>query len=132
MELKTIRVVGPEEAGGYVVINESDFDENVHALYVESEAPKPPVAPTREGLDEALAQLPADYTDPEYVVSHMRRHFGDLFRAEDESRIRELVVAQKPVSAADLKAALDAKGIAYKGNASKADLQALLDAAPQA
>lgn len=33
------------------------------------------------------------------------------------------------VTAADLKAALTAKGIAFKANASKADLQALLDAA---
>lgn len=132
MELKTIRVVGPEEAGGYVVINESDFDESVHTLYVEAEAPVVPPAITREALDAALAQLPADYTDPEYVLTHMRSHFGDLFTAEDEAKVRELVIAQKPVSAADLKAALDAKGIAYKGNASKAELQALLDAAPQA
>lgn len=33
------------------------------------------------------------------------------------------------VTAAELKAALDAKGIAYRGNASKAELQALLDGA---
>lgn len=33
------------------------------------------------------------------------------------------------VTAAELKAALDAKGISYRGNASKAELQGLLDAA---
>lgn len=36
---------------------------------------------------------------------------------------------QKSLTAAEIKAALDAKGITYKGNASKADLQALLDGA---
>jgi hypothetical protein len=36
---------------------------------------------------------------------------------------------QKSMTAADIKAALDAKGITYKGNASKTDLQALLDGA---
>lgn len=35
-------------------------------------------------------------------------------------------------TAAELKAALTEKGIAFKSNASKADLQALLDAAPAA
>ncbi|RZJ12067.1 MAG: hypothetical protein EOP39_04575 [Rubrivivax sp.] len=35
----------------------------------------------------------------------------------------------QPLTAAQLKEALIAKGIAFKGNASKADLQALLDAA---
>ena len=38
----------------------------------------------------------------------------------------------KAPSAAELKAALDEKAITYKPNASKAELQALLDAAPQA
>ncbi len=36
----------------------------------------------------------------------------------------------KAMTAADLKEALTAKGIEFRGNASKADLQALLDGAP--
>lgn len=36
----------------------------------------------------------------------------------------------KSKTAAELKEALTAKGIEFKGNASKADLQALLDGAP--
>ena len=75
MEIKTVRVVGPEEAGGFVVINESDFDEKVHELYVEPQA-------------------------------------GAL-------------------KVAELKALLDAKGIKYEPTAKKAELQALLDAAPK-
>jgi hypothetical protein len=38
----------------------------------------------------------------------------------------------KAMTAAELKEALTAKGIEFKGNASKADLQALLDGAPAA
>ena len=36
----------------------------------------------------------------------------------------------KPMTAAELKEALTVKGIEFKGNASKTDLQALLDGAP--
>lgn len=49
--------------------------------------------PTRSELDEALAALPDDHTDPEYVVNGMRSHFGDLFTADDEAKVRELVKA---------------------------------------
>jgi hypothetical protein len=40
--------------------------------------------------------------------------------------------SEKPKTAAELKEALTAKGIDFKGNASKADLQALLDGAAAA
>lgn len=50
----------------------------------------PPV--TREALDQSLAGLPGDNTDPEYVVGAMRSHFGELFTAADEAKVRELVV----------------------------------------
>jgi hypothetical protein len=51
-------------------------------------------AKTRENLDKALAALPGEYTDPEFVVSGMREFFGDLFTDADEARVRELVVAK--------------------------------------
>lgn len=50
-------------------------------------------SPNREQLDEALDALPGAYTDAELVVSGMRSHFGDLFSAADEARVRELVKA---------------------------------------
>lgn len=56
-------------------------------------AQKAPVV-TREELDAALATLPDDYTDPDYVVKAMRSHFGDLFTEADEAKVRELVVAK--------------------------------------
>lgn len=49
-------------------------------------------APTREDLDAAIASLPGDQTDPDYVVNAMRSHFGDLFTAGDELMVRETVV----------------------------------------
>ena len=54
-------------------------------------AVKVPQRSLREELDEALAQLPGEYDDPEYVVEGMRSHFGGTFTAEDEKRVRELV-----------------------------------------
>ncbi|WP_055134588.1 HeH/LEM domain-containing protein [Pseudomonas mediterranea] len=92
------------------------------------------ISPTREELDSALSALPGDHTNPEYVIKHMRTHFGELFTDGDESLVRERVKesAKKPsdgLKVDDLKAALDAKGIAYLASASKPDLQKLLDEA---
>lgn len=75
--LPTVQIVSPvsnDNPLGFVVINESDFDADVH----------------------------------------------ELVGAEPEVGM----------TAKELKAALTARGIEFKSNASKADLQALLDAAP--
>lgn len=53
---------------------------------------KEPVV-TRDELDKALAALPGDHTGPDYVVNGMRGHFGALFTADDEAKVRELVKA---------------------------------------
>lgn len=45
----------------------------------------------RMHLDHALAQLPGDQTDPEYVVRMMRSFYGDLFTDADELLVRDLV-----------------------------------------
>lgn len=50
--------------------------------------------PIRADLDKALSELPGDQTDSEYVVKAMSAHFGELFTAEDEAKVRELVKAQ--------------------------------------
>lgn len=49
--------------------------------------------PPRAYLDAALAALPGDYTDADYVVTQMSNHFGDLFTADDEAAVRAAVVA---------------------------------------
>lgn len=56
---------------------------------------KEPTGPavTREVLDSALAELPGDQTNPDYVVAAMRQHFGELFTEADEALIRTKVVA---------------------------------------
>lgn len=51
-------------------------------------------APTRADLDAAIAGLPGDQVDPDYVVTAMRSHFGDLFTAGDELMVREAVIAK--------------------------------------
>lgn len=88
---------------------------------------------SREALDAALASLPGNQTDADYVVRAMRSYFGDVFSADDEAKVHEAVkpVARKPsdgLKVEDLKAALAEKGIAIPdGITLKADLAALLD-----
>lgn len=52
----------------------------------------PSIADGRAALDSALRELPGEYDDPDYVVGAMRSHFGDIFTASDEAKVRELVV----------------------------------------
>jgi hypothetical protein len=107
----------------------------------------PPV-PTREQLDAALQNDLAGQTDPDYVVRAMRAHFGALFTDADEARVRDAVKpagagagsnatlrtgkASDGLTVGQLKAALDAAGIAYPADAKKPALAALLDEAPAA
>lgn len=58
----------------------------------DAKGPAEPKPPTREDLDAALRALPGDQNDPEYVVSSMRRHFGELFTADDETKVRLTVI----------------------------------------
>lgn len=46
-------------------------------------------APTREELDQAIAELPGDTTGAGVAISALRAHFGDLFTAEDEAKVSE-------------------------------------------
>jgi len=59
----------------------------------------------------------------EEVLAYERQHFSRAARgdAEDPSK------SESKLTVADLKAALDAKGINYETTAKKAELQALLD-----
>ena len=50
-----------------------------------------PVDDARAELDAALDGLPGDQNNQDYVVGAMRSHFGDLFTADDEAKVRELV-----------------------------------------
>lgn len=90
-------------------------------------------APTRDALDTALAELPGGNTNPDYVVGAMRSYFGELFTADDEARVRDVVkqVAAKPsdgLTIEEIKAALAGKSIAIPdGVTRKAELAALLD-----
>jgi len=57
----------------------------------------PDQAPTRENLDAQLALLPGTYTDPDYVVNGMRAHYGEVFTADDEVKVRDLVKPAPPM-----------------------------------
>lgn len=88
----------------------------------------------RANLDAALADLPGENKDPDYVVRAMREFFGALFTDSDEAKVRELVVSPggKPsdgLTVAQLKEALDGKKIAIPEGAKKQDLADLLDGA---
>lgn len=37
----TIKIVGNESQGGFVIINKEDFDDDIHELYVEGKAATP-------------------------------------------------------------------------------------------
>lgn len=50
--------------------------------------------PARADLDAALSKLPDGNTDADYVVRAMGAHFGDLFTAADEAKVRDLVKPQ--------------------------------------
>lgn len=50
-------------------------------------------ATARAELDKALAELPGENTDPDYVVGAMRAHFKGMFTDEDEAKVREIVKA---------------------------------------
>lgn len=79
------------KAGDLVEVAENEARNLLHrarAELVEDDGP------TRTQLDLALAALPGDQTDVEYVVNGMRSHFGDLFTDEDEAAVRELVKAK--------------------------------------
>lgn len=52
--------------------------------------------PTRADLDAALATLPGEEKDPDYVVRAMRSHFGAVFTEADEAKVRDLV--KKPAT----------------------------------
>ena len=84
-------------------------------------------AAVRAELDKALAGLPGENDDPDYVVGAMRSHFKGVFTDDDEAKVRELVKAPggtpegqpaseptatpeaAPVAAADDKPAAEAK-----------------------
>ena len=89
---------------------------------------------SRTALDSALAALPGEQSDPDYVVGSMRSHFGDLFTQEDEDLVRELVKVpvKKPshgLRIDDIKAKLVEKNIDFDQDAERGELAKLLDEA---
>lgn len=74
------------------------IDGGMAVLHSESSvAAVDPAIAKRAGLDAAIARLPEDYTDPDYVVNGMRFHYGDTFTDADEAKVRELVKRPVPL-----------------------------------
>lgn len=55
----------------------------------------------RKELEAAIAALPGDYTDADYVVEGMQAHYGDLFTTSDEAIVRDRVKPPAPAKVAD-------------------------------
>ncbi|MEN7529334.1 hypothetical protein [Cupriavidus sp. DL-D2] len=123
-----IKFKAPDPRGGTVVQMDSSrgqhFIDTGAAVLVKEDDHRSAAA--RAELDKALAELPGENDDPEYVVGAMRSHFKGLFTDEDEAKVRELVKVPAgapegqpasesaaadaaPVAAADEKPAAEAK-----------------------
>jgi hypothetical protein len=114
MFAKTVRIATKptlENPLGFVIINETDFDEKKgHELFVAPEPPPPLLPPEkseesqvedvlRAEIDGIVEDLPGEYSDPDYVVNAMRVRFGENFTAEDEAAVRRRVIPGNPPAA---------------------------------
>lgn len=90
-----IKFKAPDPRAGTVVQMDSSrgqhFIDTGAAVLVKDDDHRSAVA--RAELDKALAGLPGDNTDPDYVVGAMRSHFKGMFNDDDEAKVRELVKA---------------------------------------
>lgn len=59
----------------------------------------------RAELDKAIAGLPGENTDADYVVRAMRSHFGAVFTDADEAKVREVVILPRAAVPAQTAAA---------------------------
>lgn len=118
-----------------VTADRSNAAESVPKVTLKSDQVKNEVQPTatREQLDKAIAELPGDQTNPDYVVGAMRDFFKDVFTDDDEAKIRELVIAppkkaSEGLTVPQLRDALAVKKIEIPaGMTKKEDLANLLD-----
>lgn len=82
-----------EESGAQPQLGTGEEVTSAQAQQDGTVAEGPAHAPlTREDVDKAIAELPGDFTleGPDYVVTGMRSFFGELFTADDETRVREI------------------------------------------
>lgn len=90
-----IKFKAPDPRAGTVVQLDSSraqhFIDAGAAVLVKDDDHRSAVA--RAELDKALAGLPGENDDPEYVVGAMRSHFKGVFTEDEEARVRELVKA---------------------------------------
>lgn len=112
MSNKTLKVKSwGEGQGDYVLINEADFDPELHELIDEPGKPRAP------GIDDIRAALVA-----KGVTFDAKAKKADLQKLLDEANVAEELKAK-------LQSALTEKGIQFGPDASLEDLQALLDGA---
>ncbi len=104
---KTLNVNGHEFVDGEMTFHGSEaqisFLSRVLSFYGAVSADKAELAElkaaklaktlSREDVEKALAGLPGENTDADYVVGAMSAHFKDLFTVDDEAKVRELVKA---------------------------------------
>jgi len=90
-----IKFKAPDPRAGTVVQLDSSraqhFIDTGAAELVKDDEHRSTVA--RAELDRALASIPQDETDADYLVGAMRAHFKGVFTDDDEAKVRELVKA---------------------------------------
>ncbi|WP_137923947.1 hypothetical protein [Cupriavidus sp. 2SB] len=113
-----IKFKAPDPRAGAVVQLDSSraqhFIDTGAAVLVKEDDHRSAVA--RAELDKALASIPHDETDADYLVGAMRAHFKGAFTDADEAKVREAVAANAAAQAearakqeAEERAAADAK-----------------------
>lgn len=142
MQTETVKIKAPTSSDnelGFIVINKSDFDSAKHEPFdeddyaalagsVQSGERVPTMAELLAARDQ-LAQRERELNEEkERVADQALANEAEAQRLRDEAAAQAAAAAKKP-GIADMRDALTAKGIAFDASASKADLQALLDAA---
>ena len=106
-----IKFKAPDPRAGTVVQLDSSraqhFIDTGAAVLVKDDDHRSTVA--RAELDKALASIPRDETDADYLVGAMRAHFKDVFTGADEAKVRAAVDANASAQQAEDLAAAEAK-----------------------
>lgn len=134
MNLETIRVVSPESSEnplGFIIINRADFDPAKHEPFGGDLGASTPAerVPTLVELMAARDQLEQRALDLDAEAARLKEQGAaqevEAQRLRDEAA-KQADAGDGPQTAAQLRDALTARGIAFASSASKPELQALL------
>lgn len=86
----------PQPVAARLLQHPDVFSLTKHATFAPAVPPAPPAPPQREKTVEQLelelaALESAGYEDADAAVADLRAHFGDLFTADDENEVRQVL-----------------------------------------